>query len=380
MKRFFDHINILVIPTNVCNLKCEYCFHNEYMSDDYGSNNMSYEMLERIFSITFPYYKTVNIIWHGGEPLCMGLEFYKKVVELQKQCNNNGTIVRNSIQTNMTLMTPQIACFLKENNFDVSTSYDGIINEKLRHNTEDFWRGKQIYEEFAGKCGLIMVVSKENINYLIESYEEFKNKKINYIMNPYTKSLNDKNDKLEISGKEYADKIIQFFEYWMYDKTCNIHVKYFQEIVEYMLFGKKSKCNVNSCLGKWVCVRPNGDVTPCNRHFPEKYSFGNIFEMKDIGESFDSKGFELLLSQAIARRNKCKECSIYEYCAGGCNNIALVYGGVENNNHEMCKALKIIYEHIEIQIKKIINDDVKTINPFLRRIIIKYKNSVVDSI
>lgn len=374
MERFFEHINILVIPTNACNLRCEYCFHNEYVSN-VDNARMSTQVLEQIFRITFPFYKSVNIIWHGGEPLCMGLDFYKEVIRLQNKYRTEGMNVINSIQTNMTLMTPEIAKFFKENHFNVSTSYDGVKNEMLRHNTEVFLKKKKIYEDNAGKCGMIMVVSKANIDYLIASYEEFKLNRTNYIMNPYTKSLYDGRDDLEISGNEYAKKMIQFYDYWVHDQECNIYVKYFHEIIDYILFGNKSKCNVNSCLGKWICVRPDGVATPCNRYFPDEYNFGNILDMQDLGEAFESEGFKLLLTQAIERRYKCKECSIYDYCTGGCNNVALVYGGVEKNNHEMCIALKIIYDYIERSIRKIIDQNIEDINPLLVKIIRRYRDT-----
>ena len=57
-------------------------------------------------------------------------------------------------------------------------------------------------------------------------------------MNPYTKSLfsDSKQQKLELSGEEYSDKMIEFFDFWVADTTCNIHVKYFHEIIDYILF------------------------------------------------------------------------------------------------------------------------------------------------
>ena len=97
--------------------------------------------------------------------------------------------------------------------------------------------------------------------------------------------------------------------------------------------------------------------------------------MSDIGESFESKGFELLLTQAISRRRKCKDCSIFEYCAGGCNNIALVYGGVENNNHEMCVALREIYKHIEKSILEAMHNEDSNINPMVKKIFDRYRKS-----
>ena len=352
MKKYFDYINLLIIPTNACNLRCEYCFHNEYLTD-FSNKVMNKEVLEKLFRISVPNYNHINCIWHGGEPLCAGIDFYKNALLYQKKYENIPNSVSNSIQTNMTLMTKEFASFLVENNFGISTSYDGIKNELLRHNTDLFWHGIDILKATGGKAGMIMVVSKENIDTLIESYEFFKSTKINYIMNPYCKSLdaNSIQQRLQISKNEYIEGVLSFYEYWLNDSSCNIRVKYFHELLDYIVFKKKKKCNVNSCLGKWLCIRPNGDITPCNRYFPNEYSLGNVMEYSDISEAFESTGFKMLVSQAILRREKCKDCSIFDYCAGGCNNMALVYGGVENNNHEMCDANKAIYKYIESSYK-----------------------------
>ena len=375
MKQFFEHLNILVIPTDSCNLNCEYCFHNDYILSD-NRPFMTREILEHLMKITLPHYKFVNFIWHGGEPLTMGKAFYEDVVAFQHQYNICNATIRNSVQTNMTLMDREIAEFFIKNQFGVSTSYDGVNNEQLRHNTLDFFKGYDIWQQNGGKCGMIMVVSNMNIDTLIDSYEEFKKRNINYVMNPYTKSLYEYHqNNLIISGQQYAEKIIAFFDYWKLDENCNIKVKYFYDIISYILYKHKSKCNITSCLGKWLCVRPDGLVTPCNRYFPDEYSFGNILDMDNIAQAFESDGFRLLLTQAIERRKKCKQCIIFDYCSGGCNNVALVYGGVEKNNNEMCIALRAIYQYISNSIERIVAEQYDVPNPILRKIIFDYKNS-----
>lgn len=108
MPHFYEHINILVMPTDACNMNCVYCFHKPYQC---GIEVMSIETVKRLLDITAPFYKSINFIWHGGEPLLMGLDFYQKVVELQKQSSCN---IKNSIQSNLTLMTSEMAAFLRK--------------------------------------------------------------------------------------------------------------------------------------------------------------------------------------------------------------------------------------------------------------------------
>ena len=66
----------------------------------------------------------VEFVWQGGEPTLTGLDFFKKVVKEQKPYAKEKTI-RNSLQTNGTLLTDEWCAFLKKNNFMVGISLDG---------------------------------------------------------------------------------------------------------------------------------------------------------------------------------------------------------------------------------------------------------------
>ena len=48
----------------------------------------------------------IEFIWHGGEPLFAGIDFYQKAVEYQRPWEEKGKKITNSIQTNATLITP----------------------------------------------------------------------------------------------------------------------------------------------------------------------------------------------------------------------------------------------------------------------------------
>jgi len=50
--------------------------------------------------------KEVSIAWHGGEPELMGLDFYKRVIELEMKYGH-GQAVGNGFQTNGTLLTQE---------------------------------------------------------------------------------------------------------------------------------------------------------------------------------------------------------------------------------------------------------------------------------
>lgn len=367
MPHFSEHINILMIPTDSCNMNCVYCFHNPYTEN---FEKMSLQTVKRTLDITAPYYKHINLIWHGGEPLLMGIDFYKQVIELEKKYNCK---INNSIQSNLTLLTTEFADFFKENDISISGSFDGTCNEKLRGNSEEILSGRKLITSRNKRCGLIMVVSNENINSLIESYNFFKTEGINYSLNLYLDSKSEFSPNLKLNKNITAEKLCELFDFWAKDSSGTIHVSYFKNILDYLLLNKKTLCSYTSCLGRWLSVKSNGTITPCNRYFPKEYNYGNVYDYTDIGQAFSSSGFENILKAAIERRKKCKDCKIYDYCSGGCNNVALNENGITNNGGMHCQILIAVYNHIEEFIANMPSEknDIYQYNPLLVEMIKK---------
>ena len=336
-----ERINLLVMPTDICNMNCLYCFHESYHEKE---GKMSLATLQKLYEITFKHYSEVAIIWHGGEPLVMGLDFYKKALEMQKQfC---GVKVRNSIQSNLTLLTDKFADFLCENDFGVSTSFDGCKNDETRGNSEEILKGREKIIARKKNCGVIMVLSKINIDSLIESYECFKSKNINFTINPYSSIPSPADERLKLDADYTVKKILELFEYWLHDTSCKIRISYFERFLDFVVYQKKDLCVYNSCLGKWMGIRYDGTIMPCNRWLPAEYSYGNVWDYEDLSQAFESSGFKKLISEAIERRYKCQSCVAFPLCSGGCNNAAFNENGIANNGGKTCIMMKAIYQHI----------------------------------
>lgn len=322
-------------------MNCIYCFHNSHHEK---LGKMSLDTLKQLYDITLNEYEQVTFIWHGGEPLVMGLSFFQKAIDMQKYYKN--VKIRNRMQSNLTLLTDELADFLSANHIGVGTSIDGVLNEKLRGNTQIVFDNREKLLHRNQHCGFIMVLSNANIDTLITSYEMFKKLNANYSMNPYVSTPTEHNMQLLLDTEHAIEKLIEFYEFWKNDSSCNIEVGYFERIIRYILWGEKSVCKYNSCLGKWIGVRYNGDIVPCNRYFPQEYSYGNVWQYDCISKAFDSKGFKNLLSEAIERRKKCADCPIFSFCSGGCNNVALNENGISNNMGTSCQIAIAIYKHI----------------------------------
>lgn len=359
-----EKINLLVMPTDVCNMNCIYCFHSEHHEK---KGKMSYDTLRKLYNIAFLEYREVSIIWHGGEPLVMGLDFYKMAIEMQKEYNCN---ITNRMQSNLTLLTDEFAKFLCENNVGIGTSFDGCQNDITRGFTQKILDGRTKILHNHKRCGFIMVVSKVNIDTLINSYEYFKSINANFTLNTYVPCGNEKDEFLKLDIRQTIDKIKELFDYWLKDINCQIHIDYFERIIRFLITGEKNICKYNSCLGKWVGIRYNGDIVPCNRYFPNDYCYGNVQNYDKLSDAFESEGFRKILSASISRREKCKLCIAFPLCSGGCNNVALNENGINDNNGDSCKIFREVYQYIvETTIELIRNGDFSIYNPIFASIV-----------
>ena len=67
----------------------------------------------------------VVVAWQGGEPTMMGLDFFRRAIDLERQYARPGQRILNTIQTNGTLLTDEWGEFLKANEFLAGISIDG---------------------------------------------------------------------------------------------------------------------------------------------------------------------------------------------------------------------------------------------------------------
>ena len=104
---FKDHlINSLIIKASEhCNLNCDYC----YINNTSKIKVISTKVIEEAIIKYIEYIKSKNvripylyIVWHGGEPLVCGLEFYQKIVDIENRISSNyeNFKIFNALQTN----------------------------------------------------------------------------------------------------------------------------------------------------------------------------------------------------------------------------------------------------------------------------------------
>ena len=113
----------------ICNLDCTYCYylHKEKLLSSPSKFRISDEILETHIRQYIEGQDGPEVVftWQGGEPTLLGIEFFTRVIELQKQYKRPDQRVENDLQTNGTLLDEDWAKFLHAHNFLVGLSIDG---------------------------------------------------------------------------------------------------------------------------------------------------------------------------------------------------------------------------------------------------------------
>ena len=118
------NFSLLIKPSSHgCNLRCNYCFYlkkKELYPEKHPK--MKLDVLEKMIS-SFQSLPMMNYRygWQGGEPTTMGLDFFKKVTDLQEKHGRNGLAVSNGLQTNGTLLDDEWAKHLNKIQFSRRT-------------------------------------------------------------------------------------------------------------------------------------------------------------------------------------------------------------------------------------------------------------------
>ena len=153
---------------DLCNLACRYCPYGKVA----GKTFMSDEVLRATIQKVLKHNKNTAVFcWFGGEPTLAGLEFYENAVNYQKETAPNTSGIRNQIQTNGTLITPDFAEFFQKYQFEVGVSIDGPpeihnkmrVDKKGKGSYDRAVRGLKILQESGLRPSVIITVSKDTL-------------------------------------------------------------------------------------------------------------------------------------------------------------------------------------------------------------------------
>ncbi|MDT7906369.1 MAG: radical SAM protein [Sulfolobales archaeon] len=354
-------ITLIVKVVSTCNLACRYCD-----ADTYSNLRMSLDTISQIIKKALNYADHVEFIWHGGEPLLMGIQFYEKVVELQKRYRREGQTIVNTLQTNGTLISQEWVDFFKANGFHVGVSLDGPpevhnANRIFRNGQGSFeqvMRGIRLLRENGVKFGVLAVITKETVRLGAKRFLDFfiENGIFSIGILPQRPALNiGRTDALP--REEFEKFAIELFDYWYSLDDPRIRIREFDAILSRILGARSGFCIFSGdCVGRFLGITPDGDVYHCDEFmFDERYKLGNVRE-QTFEEMLNPMNPKLLrIRLETEGTKKSISCKYSKICNYGCPKDRYVLSKVYNEEGTCgwCNVIDHIYKRVMKDLGKI---------------------------
>ncbi len=357
-------LTLIVKPVGSrCNLTCNYCYNQDpALSRLRTISTMSDSLLRSVLESFLAFsQERYEIIWHGGEPLLAGINFYKKVVEIQKQlAKSGGAKFLNRIQTNGTLITKDWARFFKENDFKVGVSLDGPqwLHDKHRvySNGEGSYNktlnGVNHLRNHDLKFAIGAVITKTALKDPIAVFDYMRDNFKVFDFSYCFETIDSDFVSYGLSPSSYTQFVLPVFDRWWNLDDPSIRIRSFMHYVQSALGYTPRICSRDSGCHKFLSVESDGKVYPCGKLSGiEALCLGSI-EHQSFHEIMLSKGWESYMTIAKSKSKDCLSCEWLNVCNNGCTATRYTSNGQFLEKSTECEATKTILSHVKKRIEE----------------------------
>ena len=365
-KKDYEALNIV---NNECNLACSYCVINHKTKcAGKGLKKKGADKLEIINRCIDQFISRkiengiheAKIFFNGGEML-IEWELIKQIVRrISKKYKNMK--IDYGINTNLTLLTEEMAGFFNRNNIDVYISIDGY--RKAHNRTRKYHNGKGSFDDIIEKAAIYRKYNKEkglkSFQGTFEYPDEFEPEEV-YKMSEYgfdnARLAPNLLNVSEADAKKKAQIMREFL------KLNSRHKHQFQ-VTELLFTKAKKKINQRefqfsfNCPGLSGLPKPGIEMNLSTLSLSHLCGFipraavpieelgYNIYNPKlwEVSYQFIKERMETLLKN-------CMECELVSICSGGC-----ILSGIDNENRLNKAACVYQKEMWKIYVKKAYED------------------------
>lgn len=387
-------IDLLIMqPIDLCNLNCSYC----YLPGRKNPKLMTDEILDASFKSVFnstmvdpiDESERLRIIWHSGEPLLAGIDFYRRAFKSLERHNKNNIKTTTEIQSNATQINQEWCDFIKENKIGMSVSIDGphFLHDKCRKN----WSGKGSFKlvmkgiENLRKNNItlrgICVLTQDSLNYPEEIYRFFKENGFETLcLNVEEQECFNKNSSLnsrENSSiiEKYSKFMSTLYDLWVQDDK-QMYIREFGRIHGALQTRKKIGGSFlfpsqETTPFAIVSVSKDGAVSTFSPELsggisddPNKFIIGNVLEIESLDELITNDNFKKQLKSIQSGVVKCaKECAYFGVCGGGsASNKYYENGTFDSSETSYCTLnQKLLYDLVVSRLHASTSDNKKMI-------------------
>ncbi len=349
---------------STCNLACHYCYYlnKGALYPKAEPLRMPESVLEEYISqhIAASSGPVIHFSWHGGEPTVLGLDYFRKILELQRRHKPRSQRIANGMQTNGTLLDEDWCCFLAAEGFTVGLSLDGPqelhdryrVTRGQRPTHREAMRGYNLLREHRIPCDLLCVVHSENVHRPTEVYRFFKEIHARYIgflplVEPQPGTESGVSSRTALA-QDWGSFLCTIFDEWKSQDIERVKVQIFEEVARTALGQEHGLCIFRKTCGDIPVVEHNGDFFSCDHFVDAGHRIGNIRDVSlvDLLESPEQTGFGKAKWDTLPRC--CQTCEVLEMCHGGCpkDRILRTPEGQAGLNY-LCAGYKRFFIHCQ---------------------------------
>jgi uncharacterized protein len=395
--------HLMAKPTGaICNLDCEYCF---FLSKEMlypGSRfRMAADLQESYIRQLLAAHERapeVIVAWQGGEPTMMGLDFFRRSIELERAYARPGQQVLNTIQTNGTLLDNDWGAFLRDNDFLVGISIDGPrplhdayrvdkggkptyervirgLDVLKRHNVD--WNvlttihaangdhGRSVYTFLRDELGATFIqfipiverVTEQELPLADAGWGDRAGDRAGDHFRDQTRDrprdrplyTQDGNavTRRSVGPSVYGRFLIDVFEEWVRRDIGTVYVQMFDTALASFHGQPGGMCVHAETCGLQLALEHTGDVYSCDHYVEPGYLLGNISERPLLELIVLPQQQEFGLAKRSTLPRYCLDCDVRFACNGGCpkDRFATTPDG-EPGLHYLCPGYQDFFHHV----------------------------------
>ena len=391
-------LHVMVKPTGaLCNLDCAYCYYlsKEQLLGKPEQWRISDTVLETFIRQYFEgqNYKEVVFSWQGGEPTLLGLDFFKKVVALEKKYCPPHVRCENDLQTNGTLLDNAWCEFLHDENFLVGLSIDGpkTLHDAYRKDKagdgsfDRVFRAAGLLRKHKVNFATLSCVNRVTAKHPLEVYrflrDKVGSKRIQFIpivepvgfrqvaprqwdtqIMPELGSLRARPgtegsvvEEWSVDPDDWGDFLCRVFDEWYQKDLGKIYVNYFDAAVETWMGHASPLCTQSPMCGKGLALEYDGSIYACDHYVYPEYRVGNLQErpLSAMAYSAEQEKFGKMKEGLLPQH--CRDCEYQFTCFGECpkNRFIKTPDGELGLNY-LCSGWKKFFSHIDQPIQRIV--------------------------
>jgi uncharacterized protein len=345
--------HVMLIPTLNCPARCSYCWSSEH-----GSPVMNVDTVREVVTWLRDFGEDrVTFTFHGGEPLLAGPDFYREALPLL-----SGELSHMkpdfAMQTNLWLMTPELAEILAEYHVPLGSSIDGpeMLNDSQRGNGyfRKTMKGYDVARSGGVRVSFICTFTASSASQKTEIVRFFRDRGFVMKLHPALPSLRNANpEPWVLSPEDYGELLVFLLDHAL-EHPGDPEIMNITDLLKCVFTRRGTVCTFADCVGSTFAIGPDGSIYPCYRFvgMPE-WVMGSVKDHPDRACLMRSEagsrisGFQEIVDKA------CKKCRHLRYCRGGCPYNALVVAEGEMTGIDpYCLSYQRIFDEISDRLNR----------------------------